>query len=311
MAKLKSPLFSFSADGRFSKSLVYKETSAGHTVKSRAQVIQPQTISQQFRQWLYQDAIYQWYLLSAGQRESYQVSARALHMPGTALFIKDYLSAWPDSNVLFYWSPPQLHGDVLWSEDLAHHSGTLFGARYVKLPSKLPVIAFTTPGDYVDYGSGISFSFGTSQFVLECWFIDFKTSDASTIASKGYHLAGYNGNWILRVNPTNGLEFYIFDGLVPRLTTFKWPGYVAIRNNWNYIRIVRYASGYLSMEVNSVEVATASYSGNIGLNSASLFLGKNPDSAAEYALGQISLCNGRLKSSHRSYYDSQYHLFVE
>lgn len=189
------------------------------------------------------------------------------------------------------------------------NSATITGAVWQVSPGGLPCLSFDGVDDYANCGNPAALKFGSGEFTIEMWACDRRTSGNSPLLAKGYWQVGQNGNWLLRSHGTNGLEFCVCDGQTPRLDTFNWSGYVAIRNAWHHIAVKRWTNGALGMYVDGILRATASYTGNIGDNDFGLYIGMNPAGSNEYLYGRCGIVRLYRSAAVPSHYQAERYLW--
>ena len=103
MVKIRTPLFSFSAFGNLSKSIIYTASKGVNIVKKFYQSKDNPTIRRLQIRDTYKNGKDAWNSLSEEEQEQYNVRAKGKKMNGFNLFMKEYLKGnIPTSNNALY-----------------------------------------------------------------------------------------------------------------------------------------------------------------------------------------------------------------
>lgn len=126
MTKLKNPLLALDARGTLASSITLQNNFYRTFARSKPTPTDPKSLAQIYQRWDYQDALFEWSLLSDAQKAAYRPLASRKKWPPLAYFIFEYLHALP--NLAGRWHLDEPSGNIAHDSSKNTNHGTIFGA---------------------------------------------------------------------------------------------------------------------------------------------------------------------------------------
>lgn len=126
MTKLKAPLLSLEAHRTLGDSLTFQKRRGVSFVRQKPIPSQPNSLSQSYHRWLYQDYVYLWHALSAAAKAQWAAEARPFRLTGFNYYMSQKLLTLPD--IAGMWYLDEIVGGTTPDSSENTNTGTVYGA---------------------------------------------------------------------------------------------------------------------------------------------------------------------------------------
>ncbi len=222
--KLKGPLLSLSAHGKFAQSLIYSKKKTGQIGRQYHYPKTPASQKQLTQRTIIGLLTAHWQIMSAGEKEDWNALAQkqSPQITGFNLWIKTAQTDLPTYHGLQgYWSSNELSGETVFDYSGNGNHGTLKPSFPSNVPQRVDslnekfgkALSFNAVDNYVSIPASNSLDFSIpNKITIIAWIymLGLGGGNYNLIIQQG----GWNGFW-LRVKPNGYLEMEIGTGNLP------------------------------------------------------------------------------------------------